>query len=127
MEELAARVRRIDLVGWTRIAAWAEELALSFEDLRLLLARRMTDGSRAVSELADLAGLSLNAAYPAMHRLRGRGYVREESRRYALSEEGQGLVAGLDEAHREGIRAYVDELDPGERERLVEALAVNRD
>jgi DNA-binding PadR family transcriptional regulator len=125
VETLATRLRRMDLVGWQRIATWAEQSELSFEDLRLLLALavKMDDGPAAISELADLAGFSLDVAYPAIHRLRGRGYLSEEGRQYSLSQQGRELVAGLDAAHREGIQAYVDKLDPDERDRLRKALA----
>ena len=47
-------------------------------------------------------------------------------RRYALSPQGQELVAVLDAAHREGIQAYVDQLGPEELERLRNALAIKR-
>jgi DNA-binding MarR family transcriptional regulator len=125
VEALATRLRLIDLVGWQRIATWAEQSELSFEDLRLLLALALKsdDGPATVSELADLAGLSLDIAYPATHSLRGRGYLREERRHYSLSRRGQELVAMLDAAHREGIQAYVDTLDRDERERLLNAFA----
>ena len=125
VEALATRLRRMDLVGWQQIAAWAEQSELSFEDLRLLLALavKRDDGPAAISELADLAGLSLDVAYPTIHRLRGRGYLREERRQYSLSEEGQQLVSMLDAAHREGIQAYVDQLDDQERQRLRRAFA----
>ena len=120
VEALATRLRRMDLVGWQRIATWSEENELSFEDLRLLLALtvKTDEGPAAISELADLAGFSLDVAYPAIHRLRGRGYLHEERRRYSLSQEGEELVAKLDAAHREGIQAYVDQLDDDERQRL---------
>jgi hypothetical protein len=126
VEALAIRLRRMDLVGWQRIATWAEQYELSFEDLRLLLALavKIDDGPCAISELADLAGFPLDVAYPATHRLRSRGYVREERRRYALSQQGQELVAMLDAAHREGIQAYVDQLDPEEQQRLRTAFAI---
>ena len=92
VEEFATRLRVMDLVGWQRIATWAEQSELSFEDLRLLLALalKMDDGPAAISELADLAGFSLDLAYPATHRLRGRGYVCEEQRQYSLSPAGAG-------------------------------------
>jgi DNA-binding MarR family transcriptional regulator len=122
VEALATRLRRMDLVGWQRVASWAEQFELSFENLRLLLALTIEDGPTAVSELADLGGLSLQAAYPAIHDLRCRGYVREERRRYVLTEQGQDLIATLDAAHRTGIQAYVDDLDPQERRRLEEAF-----
>jgi DNA-binding MarR family transcriptional regulator len=126
VEALAMRRRQVDLIAWSRIAARAEKLALSFEDLRLLLALTVEDGPSSVSDLAGISGLSLDAAYPAIHGLRGRGYLREERRRYSLSEDGRGLVAILDAAHREGIRAYVDQLEPRERQSLEEAFGITR-
>jgi DNA-binding MarR family transcriptional regulator len=128
VEALATRLRLMDLIGWQRIATWAEESELSFEDLRLLLALalKMDDGPAAVGELGDLAGLSLDVAYPAIHSLRRRGYLHEERRQYSLSQEGKELVARLDAAHREGILAYVDTLDREERQRLCQAFAIER-
>jgi DNA-binding MarR family transcriptional regulator len=127
VEVLATRLRQMDLVGWQRIATWAEESEMSFEELRLLLALalKVDDGPTPVSELAELAGFSLDVAYPAIHGLRRRGYLHEERRQYSLSEEGQELVARLDAAHREGIQAYVDTLDRDERQRLHKAFAIS--
>ncbi len=126
VEALATRLRLIDLIGWQRIATWAEQSGLSFEDLRLLLALalKMDDGPVAVSELGDLAGFPLDVAYPATHSLRRRGYLHEERRQYALTQQGRELVARLDAAHREGIQAYVDKLDRDERQRLCKAFAI---
>jgi len=128
VEALASRLRVMDLVGWQRIATWAEQSGLSFEDLRLLLALavKMDDGPVAISELADIAGFSLDVAYPATHRLRGRGYLREERRQYLLSEQGRELLAMLDAAHREGIQAYVDQLGPEESRQLDAAFGIAR-
>jgi DNA-binding MarR family transcriptional regulator len=128
VEALATRLRLMDLIGWQRIATWAEESELSFEDLRLLLALALKrdDGPAAVSELGDLAGFSLDVAYPATHSLRRRGYLHEEQRQYSLSQEGKELVAKLDAAHREGIQAYVDTLDREEHQRLCQAFAIER-
>jgi len=128
VEVLATRLRLMDLVGWQRIATWAEQSGLSFEDLRLLLALavKMDDGPVAISELADLAGFSLDVAYPATHRLRGRGYLREERRQYSLSEQGRELLAMLDAARREGIQAYVDQLGPEESRQLEAAFGIGR-
>jgi DNA-binding MarR family transcriptional regulator len=125
VEALAKRLRLMDLIGWQRIATWAEEAELSFEDLRLLLALalKVDDGQVAVSDLADLAGFSLDVAYPAIHSLRRRGYLHEDQRQYSLTPEGEELVSRLDAARREGIQAYVDALDPDERQRLLQALA----
>jgi DNA-binding MarR family transcriptional regulator len=65
-------------------------------------------------------------AYPRHRGLPRRGYLREERRRYALSESGRKLVARLDAAHREGIHAYVDTLDREERGQLLNAFAQAR-
>jgi DNA-binding MarR family transcriptional regulator len=126
VEAIAARLRVMDLVAWQGIAAWAEESELSFEDLRLLLAFavKAEEGPAAISELAELAGFPLDVAFPATHRLRGRGYLVEEGRRYSLSEEGKELVAKLDAAHRQGIRAYVDQMGPDERRLLETAFGM---
>jgi DNA-binding MarR family transcriptional regulator len=124
VEVLATRLSRIDLIAWGRIAAWAEQSELSFEDLRLLLALafKMDDGPATASELADLAGLPLDVAYPATQSLRRRGYLQEERRRYALSEQGRELTAMLEAARREGIQAYVDKLDRDERQLLYQTF-----
>jgi hypothetical protein len=45
---------------------------------------------------------------------------------YSLSPRGQELVAMLDATHREGIQAYVDQLDPDDRRRLDAAFGVER-
>jgi DNA-binding MarR family transcriptional regulator len=128
VEALATRLRLMDLIGWQRIATWAKQSELSFEDLRLLLALALKtdDGPAAVSELGELAGFSLDVAYPSTHSLRRRGYLHEERRQYSLSEQGQELVARLDAAHREGIQAYVNQLDPDERRQLDAAFGIAR-
>jgi DNA-binding MarR family transcriptional regulator len=126
VEALAKRLRRVDLIGWAQIAKWAEKLELSFEDLRLLLALSITDGPSSVGTLASTSGLSLDAAYPAIHELHRRGYLHDERRQYSLSDDGRELVATLDAAHREGIQAYVDQLDPRDRQLLGEAVGITR-
>ena len=127
VEALATRLHMVDLTAWARITARAEELGLSFEDLRLLLALKIRGGGpSSVSELAHSSGFSLDAAYPAFHRLRSRGYVSEERRRYSFTEEGRELVALLDTAHQEGIQEYVDGLDASERESLERAVGLLR-
>jgi DNA-binding MarR family transcriptional regulator len=94
--------------------------------LLLACGLKVDDGPTVVSELADLAGFPLDVAFPATHSLRRRGYLVEEGRRYSLSEQGKELVARLDAAHRQGIRAYVEQLDPDERRRLDAAFEIAR-
>ena len=122
VDVLCKRLRRLDLIGWQRITTWAEEAQLSFEELRLLLAFALQEGPAAVSDLAELAGFSLDTAYPAIHGLRRRGYLTEERRQYSLTDEGRELIAKLNEAHRAGIEAYVATIDSEERERLTKAF-----
>ena len=124
VDEILTRLRRIDLIAWAQIAAWAEQIELSFADLRLLLALRIEHGPSSISHLAGMSGLPLDTAYPAVHGLRSRGYLREERREYSLSQGGQELVATLDGAHREGVQAYVDQLDTEERRRLETAFGI---
>jgi DNA-binding MarR family transcriptional regulator len=126
VEVLAGRLRRMDLVAWQGISAWAEEAGLSFEDLRMLLACavKVDDGPVAVSEIGELAGFPLDVAYPAVHSLRRRGYLREEDRRYSLTPRGDELVAKLDAAHRQGIQAYVDQLGGDERRQIEVAFGI---
>ena len=125
VDALAMRLRRADLVAWAQITARAEELGLSFEDLRLLLALTTMNGPSSTSDLARISGLPLEVAYPAVHDLRARGYLSEERRRYSVTEKGRELMAMLDAAHHEGIHAYVEGLDPHERQLLVDALGVS--
>ena len=126
VEAISTRLHMVDLTGWARITARAEELELALEDLRLLLALKITPGPSSVSDLARLSGFSLDAAYPAVHHLRSRGYVREERRRYSLTDDGRELIAVIDAAHREGIQEYVDGLEPSERKWLEEAVGITR-
>ena len=122
VEALAARLHCVDLTGWAQITARAEELHLSFEDLRLLLAITTTNGPTGVSDLSRISGLGLDAAHQTVNRLRGRGYLREERRQYSLSPAGRELDALLHAAHREGIQAYIDGLEPREQKWLKEAV-----
>ena len=66
VEALATRLRLIDLIAWQRIATWAEQSELSFEDLRLLLAlaAKMDDGPATVSDLAGLGRLPARRRLP---------------------------------------------------------------
>jgi len=126
-EALVTRLRHVDLVAWAHITARAEELGLSFEHLRLLLALTTRDGASSVSDLARISALPLEATYPELHDLRRRGYLHEERRRYSLTEEGHELIAIMDAAHRQGIQAYVEGLDASEREWLDQAVRMTRD
>ena len=62
----------------------------------------------------------------AINGLRGRGDLREERRRFSLTQQGEELVVELDAARREGIQVYLDTLDPEERGRLLSVFAEAR-
>jgi DNA-binding MarR family transcriptional regulator len=123
-DALETQLRCVDLIGWAQITARAEQLDLTFVDLRLLLALAAKSGISSVGDLARLSGLSPEAAYQGVNHLHGRGYLHETQRRYELSEDGRELVASLDGAHRQGIRAYIDGLDAHERRSLEDALRI---
>jgi DNA-binding MarR family transcriptional regulator len=126
VEALAIRLRRVDLVAWQRIAAWAERSDLSFAHLRVLLALTASEGPIAVSDLAEPTGLGPDAVRRAVHNLWDRRYLREDGHRFALTASGRDLVGSLEAAHRAGIEAYVDDLDPDERRVLEAAFGTAR-
>ena len=126
VEALTARLQYVDLIAWEQITMRAESFHLSFEDLRLLLALTTRHGPSSVGDLARISGLPLDVAYPAVHHLRGRGYLIEERRRYSLTDEGRELIANLETAHREGVQAYVDGLDDRERKLLDDAIRMTQ-
>jgi len=51
--------------------------------------------------------------------------LREERRRYSPRPDGREVLAPIDAAHREGIKAYLDGLDAGDRKWLDEAIRMS--
>jgi DNA-binding MarR family transcriptional regulator len=123
VEAFEARLREVELVVGARIMeSWAQAAELSLQEARLLLVVASTHAPRTASEVAARSGVELDAAYPALHRLIARGDIQEQQRHYSLTEQGQASVGSLDAARREGIAAYVADLDPDDRRRLEVAL-----
>lgn len=128
IDEVTRLLRGIELVGSSRVVAWAEESGLSLEDVSVLLALAAHDGAAAGAvEIAELSGLSLDAAYRGLHRLCAGGFSREEHRRYALMETGERSVAAVDDARRAGVRAYLLDLPDDERLLLESSLRSPRE
>jgi len=127
-EAFEARLREVELVVGARItASWAAGAGLSLEDARLLLVMATTSAPTSAAELAELAGLSIDAVYPALGRLGERGEIREHERRYVLTDAGKESIAGLDAGRREGIAAYLSGLTPEDRRLLASGLGLEPD
>jgi DNA-binding MarR family transcriptional regulator len=125
VQEFEARLRHVELVVGARImASWAEASELTLEEARLLLVLETGDGASSAGELAQVSGISIEAVYPALHRLVDRGDIREDHRRYSVTEAGERSLASLEAARRAGIQAYLSDLSAGERRELESALGL---
>jgi DNA-binding MarR family transcriptional regulator len=125
IEAFEARLREVELVVGARIMhAWADSARLSLEEARVLLALAAIRCPTPARQLAQLSGLAVAEIYPVPRRLAQYGLTHEEGRRYQLTDRGDESIAALAAARREGIAAYVGQLDAEERARLAQALGV---
>jgi DNA-binding MarR family transcriptional regulator len=128
IEAFEARLREVELVVGARIvASWAEGAELSLEEARLLLVTATMSRPASAGDLAELAGTSIEDAYPALGRLIERGEIREHERCYLLTEAGRQSIASLDAARRNGIVDYLSDLSPDDRHEVASALGVESD
>jgi DNA-binding MarR family transcriptional regulator len=109
--------------------AAVERQGLSFTQVRALGVLRASDQPITVMALSDRLGLSLPAVSRAVESLVRRGDVtREEDpddrrcRRLAPTARGRRTWDGLMALRVAAVRRFVDELEPGEREALADAL-----
>lgn len=127
IDEFEARLREVELVVGMRVmASWAEARKLLVEEARVLLVMATTTGERTAVHLGDLSGLDVEAVYPVLGQLKGRGLVIEEQRSYRLTDSGDESIAALDAARREGIASYLAHLGEDERRRLEVAFGADR-
>ena len=125
-QEFDARLREVDLLVCARIMeSWAQASEFSLEETRLLLVLAAISGPSTAGQLAARSGISIDNVYPALGRLKQHGDVREDQRSYALTDVGEASVASLDAARREGIEAFVSDLDDDARRRLESALGLD--
>jgi DNA-binding MarR family transcriptional regulator len=123
VERLDARLREVGLVVAVRVMrSWSDASALTVEEAALLLALASRGEPLSANELAGLTGISVDEVFPVLHHLTGRADVVEAHRRYSLTATGQESVAALEDAGREGVRAFLDQLPEEERRRLAAAL-----
>lgn len=123
--ELETRLREVELVVGMRVmSSWADARQLSLEQARMLLVLATSKDGCTAAELAELSGIDVTNAYPALGQLRERGLVREDQRRYRLTDRGEESLASLNEARREGILAYVARLAEDDRRNLEAAFGV---
>jgi DNA-binding MarR family transcriptional regulator len=109
--------------------AAVERQGLSFTQVRALGVLRASEQPITVKALSDRLGLSLPAVSRAVESLVRRGDVtREEDpddrrcRRLAPTARGRRTWDGLMALRVAAVRRFVDELEPGEREALADAL-----
>lgn len=80
------------------VLRWIEESRLDPDEARVLLALNAAGQAITAAEVAELAGLDLNSAYQAVHKLHGRSLTCEESRRHELSARGRELMRSYEDA-----------------------------
>jgi DNA-binding MarR family transcriptional regulator len=111
----------------SRLIGEYERLGLSFTQLKALT--HADRGEPTVKELAEQLGLSLPGCSRAVDLLVRRGLMdrREDptdrrAKRVSVTDAGHELVRALDDARRSAIEAFVEGIDPLQRERLLAAL-----
>jgi DNA-binding MarR family transcriptional regulator len=105
-----------------------ERLDLSITQIKVLNLLGET-GAPSLRELSDQLGLSLPGTSRAIDGLVKRGMVKRTGdpddrrlKRLALTAKGRQVIKGLLEMRLAGLRAFVDGLEPAEREALHQGL-----
>jgi DNA-binding MarR family transcriptional regulator len=109
--------------------ATVERLGLTFTQVKTLGVLRESEGPLTVKALSDLLGLSLPAVSRAVDSLVRRGEVRREEdledRRFKnvdLTAKGRDTFDQLAARRMEGIKNFVEGMEPSQREALAAAL-----
>jgi DNA-binding MarR family transcriptional regulator len=113
-------------VGARIMESWADGARRSLSEARLLLVLGLAKKPSTGAELAALCGISINDVFSVLQELISRGEVKEDSRSYELTEDGDASVQSLAAARRAGISDYVAALDADSRERVAASLGVER-
>ena len=126
IDEFEARLREVELVVGMRVmASWADARHLSLEQARVLLVLTTSSGGSSAANIAELGGLDIADAYPAIGQLKDEGLIREAQKScYLLTDRGEESVASLNAARREGIVAYIVRLGDDERRSLEVAFGL---
>jgi DNA-binding MarR family transcriptional regulator len=109
--------------------ATVERLGLTFTQVKTLGVLRESEGPLTVKALSDVLGLSLPAVSRAVESLVRRGEVRREEdledRRFKnvdLTAKGRDTFDQLAARRMEGIKHFVEGMEPSQREALAAAL-----
>jgi DNA-binding MarR family transcriptional regulator len=107
-----------------------EAAGISFSQVKCLMVLADSSEPLSVKELSDKLGLSLPAVSRAVEGLVQRGeVVREEDARdrrsklVTVTARGRRTYEQMVEVRMAGVRSFVDELEPAEREALAAAIA----
>ena len=121
LDALTARLERFQLHTSGHLLRWVQGADLTFAEMRVFLA--LADGqARTGAELAELAGLEVEMAYPALHKLEARGWLCEAERRHSIHGPGLEQLEELATIRRAAVGEFVASLPTDERQSLTAAL-----
>jgi DNA-binding MarR family transcriptional regulator len=85
------------------VLRWIAESHLDLPEARALLALNASGQAMTAAEVAELAGMDLDSAYRAIHKLHVRRLTCEESRRHELTARGRELMRSYEDAGGRGV------------------------
>ena len=94
------QLRRVALMLSTSVWTWVQGAGLGIVEGHVLLALSATDHPIDAIEISARSRLSLDTVYPAVNRLTGHGYAREQHRLHGLTDSGRRLIADFDRMAR---------------------------
>jgi MarR family transcriptional regulator, organic hydroperoxide resistance regulator len=127
--DLAALFKHLLGTTTSEFMATIEKLDLSFTQVKTLGVLDEAEAPLSVKALSDRLGLSLPAVSRGVEALVQRGEVKRDedpsdrrAKLVALTARGHRTYDGLVALKVAGVRRFVEELDPVERDALAEAL-----
>jgi DNA-binding MarR family transcriptional regulator len=127
--DLAALIKHVLGASTAEFMHTIEELGLSFTQVKTLQVLDETAEPLSLKGLSDRLGLSLPAVSRGVESLVQRGEVKREecasdrrSKLVELTAQGRRTYGRLVELKVAGVRRFVEELDPGERDALADAV-----
>ncbi len=126
VDALSARLDKFERHAAGRLVGWIQETDLSMGELQVFLA--LSDGEPMHGgQLAEAAGVTVELAYPAIHKLAAQGWLQEENRKHRLSEAGEAKLGELAAVRHAAVGDFVASLPPEERQELAVAMGAARD
>jgi DNA-binding MarR family transcriptional regulator len=127
--DLTALFKHLLGSGTAEFMRTIDELGLSFTQVKTLQVLDDADEPISLKTLSDRLGLSLPAVSRGVEALVQRGQVKREecasdrrSKVVELTAHGRRTYGRIVELKVAGVRRFVDELEPGERDALADAL-----